>query len=381
MKPSPSARMFCSCRDDGRFVTTPAFVHDLLKRTHPRLAFDPAFTRLAFLNWKRRVRRRLRALLAFPDAPPQPAPRLIASARREGYTLQRWELYPEPACVVPFLVLVPYGVSARRPAPAVLCCPGTDHPKEALAGELWKGPFSSAYPDREDMARRFARAGFVALAFDNPGVGKLADRRAADWRRQSEILLWMGRSYEGLSVFQKWTALQWLKRQPWSDRRRLAVCGHSLGAKPAILLALLDPAIRAVVWNGGAVDWRRRHLVLNLKPVAPWHYVPGFIRWFDYADLMAALAPTPLLVTEGGRGEVRRAIRRAYALMDASASFTFVYMPRFAAASARRWDRRSLPEGLTEKQYARYSNFSGEHHFKGDVAVPWLCRQFGLARR
>lgn len=381
MKRPRQTRVFRSRRSDGRMETTPSFVHQLMKRLQPRLAFDPAFTRAGFLDWKRRVRRQLRTVLAFPDVPPQPAPRLLASARRAGYALQRWELYPEPACVVPFLALVPDGVSARRPAPAVLCCPGTDHPKEVLAGEPWKGAFSSAYPEREDMARRFARAGFVALAFDNPGTGKLADPRTADWRRQSELLLWLGRSYEGLSVFQKWTALQWLKRQSWVDHRRLATCGHSLGAKPALLLALLDPAIRAVIWNGGAVDWRRRHLVLNLKPVAPWHYVPGFMRWFDYADLMAALAPTPLLVTEGGRGEVRRAIARAYALMDAPASLTFAYMPSFATAAARRWDRRPMPEGLTEKQYARYSHFSGEHYFKGDLAIPWLCRKFCVERR
>ena len=56
-------------------------------------------------------------LMAFPDVPQQPEPKRISVERRDGYQLQRWEAYPEPYCVVPFLMLVPDGVSAQVHVP------------------------------------------------------------------------------------------------------------------------------------------------------------------------------------------------------------------------------------------------------------------------
>ena len=365
-------------RRDGRFVTTAGFLHCRFKHLQPALAFDPAFSSAQFTAWQRQVRRRLRALLAFPKVPPQPAARRIRAEARAGYTLERWELYPEPDSVVPVLLLVPDGASAAAPAPAVLCCPGSTQPKESLAGEPCSADWKDPFDQQNRMAQHLVRAGFVAVAMDNPAMGELSDRRAPDWRRLSHELIWLGRTYEGLSVFQKLVALRWLEQLPCVDPCRLAACGHSLGAKPALLLGVLDRAIRAVIWNDAATDWRVRHVVLNLQPVAPWHYIPGFLQAFDYPDLMAALAPTPLLVTEGGRYETHRRIRCAYALAGAPRGFRVTYMPNFATAAQRTHARRRLPEGLTAAEYARYCSYDGDHYFKHAVAVPWLCRRLSL---
>jgi dienelactone hydrolase len=367
-------RTFRTDRPDGRFLTTPSFVHHRLKALKPRLAFDPSFTQEEFLTWKRQVRRKLRELMAFPNVPPQPAPRLLSEHKRKGYVLQRWELYPEPDSVVPFLMLVPEEASETDPAPAVLCLPGTDHPKESLAGESRERRWRSEYGIRCQMARHFVSAGFVALAFDNPGTAGLADPVCQDWRRQSLELLWLGRSYESLSVFQKLPALRLLENLPFVDRRRIAACGFSLGAKPALLLGVLEEGVKAVVWNDMACNWRTREVVTNLKPVAPWHYIPGFTAWFDYIDLMAALAPTPLLITEGGRSEDHRLIRRAFDLMKARGNFKVTFMPSFADPSKRKMNRLKMPVGLTPAEYMRYCCVGDEHYFKGEVAVPWLQR-------
>lgn len=361
-------------RKDGRFETTAAFVHHLLRQT-PRLAFDPAFTPDQFRAWQRAVRRRLRTLLAFPSPPPQPAPRLIAEHPRDGYRLQQWELYPEPCSVVPFLMLVPDTATEKTPAPAVLCFPGSEQPKEALAGEPWPGPWKNRFGEHNFMARHFVRAGFVALAFDNPGTAALADPDRSDWRRQSELLIWLGRTYEGLSTFQKFQALQWVRTLPCVDRRRIAACGHSLGAKPALLLGVLSDAVRAVIWNDHASSWHGQTVATNLKPVAPWHYIPEFILWFDYLDLMCALAPKPFLITEGGVLADHARIRKAYALNNAARNLRVSFMPHFVSPAAR--CRRRPPEGIDSDTYAVHANFDGDHYFKDDVAVPWLAKHLG----
>lgn len=332
----------------------------------PALAFDP---KADFAAWKRKVRRKLREVLAFPDAPTV-SPRLISEKRRDGYRLQQWELYPEPKCVVPFLMLVP----DKLPAPAVMCFPGSDHPKEMLCGEKWRGIWENKWGDRQFMALQLVRAGYVAVAMDNPGTADMHHPSfTSGWRRNSEQLIWLGRSYEGLSTFQKYVALQWVKRLPFVTE--VATCGHSLGAKPALLLGLLDPAVRAVVWNDTAVDWRGRDVATNLTPVGMWHYIPSFIRWFDYSDLWAALAPTPLLITEGGQLSVHAKIRRAYRQAGVPGNLKITFMPNFQKAS--RQVRAQPPEGITLKQFARYGNYDEAHYFKGEIAVPWLCRMLG----
>ena len=357
-------------RPDGRFATTPGFVHHLLSQ-RPKLAFDPDATLAQFRAWKRKVKRKLRELLAFPEVPPQPEPKLIAESPRDGYRLQQWELYPEPRCVVPFLMLIPDSASAASPAPAVLCIPGSQQPKEALCGEPWDSPWQNRFGEHNFIAKHFVRAGFVAVAFDNPGTANLSDPRNRSHARNAEHLIWIGRTYEGLSTFQKAVALGWLKGLDFVDGRRIAACGHSLGAKPALLLGVLESSIRAVIWNDFASDWRVRDLVTNLSPIALWHYVPSFATWFDYMDLMAALAPTPLLITEGGRLDDQARIRKAYALNDAVRNLKVTFMPNFQDPAKR--NRRKIPEGVRNEDFGTYANYDGDHYFKDDVAVPWLC--------
>lgn len=320
------------------------------------------------------MRKKLRELLAFPKVPQQPTPRLVSESPRDGYLLQRWELYPEPSCVVPFLLLVPRAASATQPAPGVLCFPESDQPKEALCGEPWEGAWQNRFGEREFMAKQFVRANFVALALDNPGTASLADPRNRGRARNAEHLIWLGRSYEGLSVFQKLVALDWLKSLPFVDARHIATCGHSIGAKPALLLGVLDPTIRAVIWNDIAIDWRMRDVATNLSAVSPWHYVPAFIRWFDYTDLMAALAPTPLLITEGGRLDDHVRIRKAYALLRSSKSFKVTFMPHFKDMKRRCLTK--IPEGIGAEECRNYANYDDDHYFKAEIAVPWLCEIF-----
>jgi len=360
-------------RPDGRFLTTAGFVQHHLKHLRPRLAFDPTFSVAEAEAWRNEVRGQLRRLLNFPDVPPQPEPRLVAQEPRRGYTLQRWELYPEPYSVVPFLMLVPDDATPQRPAPAVLCFPGSDHPKEATCGEPWNTAWQNKWGEHNFMARHVVRQGMIALAFDNPSTAELDDPRVKRWYRQSWELIWLNRSYTGLSVFQKHVALQWLKTRAHVDAARIAVAGHSLGAEPALMLGVLDPDIKAVIWNNQASSWRQELVAKNLYSFAPWHYIPDFINWFDYTDLMAALAPTPLMLSEGGRTEDHALIRRAYELSGAARNLAIHFMPGYADEKDCLLDKEPLPEGITEEQYARYANYGPEHYFKDEQALPWLC--------
>lgn len=365
-------RVFRSDRDDGRFASTAGFVHATMKDREPELRYDPEMPADEMPAWRAAVRDRLRELMRFPDIPPQPSPRMLSAEPREGYELQRWEAYPEPRSVVPFLVLVPDDIP--NPAPAALCFPGSSRTNRGLAGEP-EPESDDRHWERNRMALHYAREGIVSIAVENPCMGG----RAADFGpNRAEVamnLLWMGRSYEGLSVFEKLPILRWAREQPGIDSERIAVSGHSLGAKPALILGVLDPEIAAVVWNDFTCDFRERAIATNLNQVSTWQYVPDFITWFDYPDLMASLAPRPLLITEGGRTVHIERIREAYRALDAKDRFDVTYYPKYADPADRPNDGKPLPEGLTLEEYlADWANVDvPEHSFKPSVAVPWLA--------
>ena len=371
----PDRDTFAADREDGRFVAAAGFVHAYMKSDKPRLAFDPSMTAGEFPAWREAVRGKLLELMCFPDIPPQPEPKHLWSEARDGYELQKWEAYPEPLSAAPFLVLVPDGVSTLSPGPAVLCCPGSTSSKELLAGEPELDPSTPAnkHPVRNRMAQFYAKAGIVAAAVDNPGIGETAHRLRPERHEISVHLIWSGRHYEGLSVFQKLPILEWLRRQPYVDRGRVAVSGHSLGAKPALILGVLDPTLAAVVWNDFTSNWKQRAIVENLQHIAIHQYVPGLLEWFDYTDLMAAFAPRPFLITEGGRTRDIDRVRDAFRLLDAEDKIEVAYYPKYATPEQRPYDDVDMPEGLSMEEYFEYANVDAPMHcFKENVAVPWL---------
>ena len=284
--------------------------------------------------------------------------------------------------MVPYLVLIPDGVSAASPAPAVMCFPGSTSSKESLAGELEFDGSTSDRPhwERNRMALRYAREGMVAVAVDNPGIGELSHPLRRERIELSLGAIWIGRSYEGLTVSTKLPILDWLKVQPYVDPGRIATSGHSLGAKPALILGVLDRSICAVVWNDFCSSWRERAVAMNLHLISYHQYVPGFLEWFDYTDLLASLAPRPLAITEGGRTRDIEVIRDAYRLLGAEDQFEVAYYPKFADPAAREYDDVDIPEGLDFDEFFRYVNVDvAEHSFKYEVAVLWLRRQLTTA--
>ncbi|HIM28852.1 MAG TPA: hypothetical protein EYG57_04760 [Planctomycetes bacterium] len=66
--------------------------------------FHFSWVEAAFAEWRLNVRVKLLELMAFPEAPPQPDPKKLCSKSREGYTLEKWEIYPAPYKAVERLV-------------------------------------------------------------------------------------------------------------------------------------------------------------------------------------------------------------------------------------------------------------------------------------
>ena len=129
---------------DGRsaghddYNSTRSAVERLMRRAVPRLQYDPAMPADSLAPWREEMSAAMRRLMNHPAAPAA-LPRRICEARRDGYTVERWESFPLDEHPVAFFVMRPD--SAHASHAAVLCIPGSGQTKELLAGER-EGNFS-----------------------------------------------------------------------------------------------------------------------------------------------------------------------------------------------------------------------------------------------
>lgn len=371
-------------RPDGRSLSSRGTVQNLLKQSKPAYAFDPAFTPAGFNEWQSGLRTAMKELMHFPETTDLPAPVCVKTVKRKGYRIEKWESYPLPGSVVPYLVLIPDDADASRPAPAVLCIPGFGGTKEGLAGEkegdyrLSSSPIEPA--GKNAMALHYVKKGLVAIAVDNTSCGELSDNGHFDYLNTSRILLEMGWSYLGLTAWQDWNILNWMKGQPFVNKERIIVSGFSLGTEPLMVLGVLDPSIYAFVYNDFLCRTRERILVMTRPgpdgtrpfPNSIEHLIPGFLTRFDFPDLVAALAPRPLICTEGGLDRDFDLIKKAYAILGRPGNFTYYHYKKFAIPEARKQITR-LPEGIDRDTYFNLVNVDPKnHYFKEEWVLPWI---------
>lgn len=273
--------------------------------------------------------------------------RVLGETLRDSVIERRVEYRSERDDWVPAILLLPDTLAAY---PAVLCL----HQSTPLGKAEPAGEAGSA-----DMhyALELARRGFVTLSPDYPGVGEHhVDPYALGWA-----------SAVRKAIRDNRRALDVLARLPQVDSTRIACLGHSLGGSLALFTAVFDERVKAVVSSCGFTAFS----AYSSGDLSGWSH-PGLMpriadRFgndpdrmpFDFADVIAALAPRPVLViapTKDGIFSVdgvRTSVRRA----DLA------------------WRRLHAPGGLA----ARYPD--GYHHFTPRdraEAYEWLETALGV---
>ena len=102
------------------------------------------------------------------------------------------------------------------------------------------------------------------------------------------------------------------------------------------------------------------------------HLIPEFLLMFDFPDIVAALAPRPVICTEGGLDRDFHKIAKAYELSGAPEHFSYHHYAKYADPSMR-MDIQEVPEGIDRAQFFRIVNCdSPSHYFKTEWVLPWL---------
>ena len=385
---------FKSQRPDGRLTSSLAAHMEQMRRTKPLLALPNEISPEEFPVWKKNVCEKIRELLLMPEFTEQPEPVRLSRVQRDGYAVEKWELYPDPISVVPFLVLIPDGVERTHPAPGVICIPGSIHSKEFISGEpLIDRPACrfEKYPERNRMAKYMAEHGMVAFAFDNPETAECAldIEREGDYGSYSRSQMCFGYiqsglCYAGISVFLKLCCIRFMKTLPFIDSSRIAVSSHSLGSLPALFLGLLSDDVKAVVFNDFVCDPRERYMSITEEPenrmtqnTGNWHEIPGLWKWFSHQDLLAALAPKYLACNEGGAERYLDTVRHGYALAGVPDRLQISEYPKYADVTNRTHPEALPKYGLSEEAYFEHCYVdAADHSFREEPSIRFLKKCF-----
>lgn len=381
-------------RADQRYVSSRGVVHAMLKRTTPEYTFRHDFTKSEFKQWQQGVSRAMADVMQHPSMVGLPAPRRISSEQKEGYRVEKWESYPLPETVVPYLVLIPDKVDEKNPAPALMCIPGSGETKETAAGQPELNPrFQEDEPlDRWIIALPYVKKGLVAVVVDNPGAGEASDLEGYtiapnyQYEAVSRYLLELGWSYLGYSSYCDLHILNWMKQQSYINKERILVSGFSLGTEPLMVMGALDKSIYGFIFNDFLCRTLERAIVMtepNKYGVRPFpnsirHLIPRFWCKFDFPDIVASLAPRPIIFTEGGLDRDLNLVRKAYEIAGKKDNVSVFFYPKFSDPKNRQMIEH-LPEGINRKTFFNLVNVDDPmHDIKSNLTIPWLVKLLNL---
>lgn len=270
----------------------------------------------------------------------------IASGPKDGYRIESIDYEVEPGDRVAALVLVPDGVDAAHPAPAVAVW--HQHNGEWHLGK--SEPAGLAGNPMHHTGVALARLGYVVICPDavcfeerqSPALEK-GNYERFEFLRQVVA----GRSMAWKNILDMRRAIDCLVARPDVDATRIGCYGHSMGSTHTWLVGPWDERIRCLVGNCCLPTYaaiHRTHL-LHCFP----NFIPGLFRHGDTPDIAALIAPRPLLLNfgelDGGSpiAEVRTGVERiarAYAAANAADRFeAFIEPATGHVLSPAMWQR------------------------------------------
>ncbi len=345
------------------FNTNPILLLQQLARTQrPHLAVPANAHADAYRAWTSQVREKVFDLLGLAQMlPAQPEMAGFRRSVEDGLRRERFFLQTEPGYWAPVIVTLPEG---DGPYAALLCLHGhVTNGKDGVCGLLATTldiDQQALLEEREHYNDTYgadlARRGYLTISLDNRDFNQAQKREpytANEYSWHIAEIAWQnafGRSYAGCGVWDAQRVLDYLVQRPDVDAGRVGCIGFSLGGLLTMYLALLDPRIRAAV-IAGYFDSFLRRVSLGVCADCLCNYIPDLYTWLDIPDVVAALAPRPVLVSLEGTAPnpYYEPVRQVYqSLGVAERSELFQYPApyhRFSGERAYPWLEQWVPPG------------------------------------
>lgn len=256
--------------------------------------------------------------------------RVREEIRREGFMIRSVYYDSEPNDPIPAMLLIPDGVTAERPAPAVAVW--HQHNGEYHLGKT--EPAGLAGNPMHHTGAALAREGYVVLCPDalcfeerQDPTGKL---KRGDYERY-EFLRYVvsGKCMAWKNILDMRRGIDFLCSLPEVKKDQVGCYGHSMGSTHTWLVGPWEPRLKCLVGNCCLPTYagiHREHM-LHCFP----NFIPGIYEYGDTPDIAGLIAPRALHlnlgeldsgspIDEARKGIVR--IGEAYAQQGAGEQFS-----------------------------------------------------------
>ena len=236
------------------------------------------------------LRNRMRTLTAFEAPKNALVVKHYGEITRTGYRIEKLVYESEPGILIPSLLFVPEGGSARKPAMIYVHGRGKSA-AAAMGGEL----------------EQFVKAGLIVLAIDLRGMGETRSRNAegnddfpvyfGDFE-SAMTALHIGRPLVGMQMTDVLRGVDLLATRPDVERTKIYGFGKDTGAIPLLHAAAMDERISKIALEGMLASYQtviqqRIHRQIFEQ------VIPGVLRSYDLPDVIAALAPRQVWIVNG----------------------------------------------------------------------------------
>lgn len=280
------------------------------------------------------LRKRLLECLGGPwPEPCQLKPRHRETIAKDGYRIESISYEVEPGDRVPAMLLVPDGVDAKNPAPAVAVW--HQHNGQWHLGK--SEPAGLAGNPMHHTGVALAKLGYVvlcpdALCFEERRIEQL---RGGSYERFAFLeYVVSGKCMAWKNILDMRRAIDYLVSRPEVRKDRLGCYGHSMGSTHTWLVGPWEPRLKCLVGNCCLPTYAAIHRthILHCFP----NFIPGWLQYGDTPDIAGLIAPRALHLNfgenDGGSPirEVRQAVKtiaRAYEAAGAGDKFSHYIEP------------------------------------------------------
>lgn len=236
--------------------------------------------RAAWETRRQAVRQHLSRVLGLPQREPMRAK--VLATRRDGDVVVEDVMYlwAERAYVSGNVVRPVQAGPAQR-LPAIVMPPG------------WLGELKYEY--YSSFVFQMARNGYLVIFIDDPHVGKRVAPCAGLYGAAGAA----GTQVMGIQVFDTLRALDYLLTRPDVDPERIGVVGLCQGSEQTWLAAALEDRFKLAAPVCGTTtyeEWVRMPISVPTDLSDPSPYVAGILRWTDWHEIDACIAPRPVFI-------------------------------------------------------------------------------------
>jgi len=245
------------------------------------------------------ILKKLQDCLGGPWPEPCPLrPKLRETIQKDGYRIESLTYEVEPGDRVPAMLLVPDGVDANNPAPAVAVW--HQHNGQFHLGK--KEPAGLAGSEMHHTGVALAKEGYVVLCPDalcfeerQDPTGKLK----VWWYERFQFLEYVvnGQCLAWKNILDMQRAVDYLCQRPEVDAENLGCYGHSMGSTHTWLIGPFEPRLKALVGNCCLPTYKGIHdnHLLHCFP----NFVPGWLQYGDTPEIASLIAPRALHLNLG----------------------------------------------------------------------------------